>query len=360
MLDSRFIWFSSSNEDSSSEIEALSPSKQTSVLCITGSGSRPLDLLATDAKLIVAVDQNPAQTALAELKLATIKQFSYSEWIEFLGIVDSTQRKALYQSVRGNLSASSRAFWDNHPTAVEDGVLYCGKWERYFRFIRSMAGRKRRLLADRLFTFNAPQQQYEFWQSYWDGPEWRLFLRFLASRWLWRYFFREPGIKHTPREFSLNRYAYERFDHAARNTVLAESPFAFLIFFGRYYLEGALPWYLRVENFDRLKSGVDRISLITSPLQTYLESPSTPHFGAFSLSDFSSYCSREAQDGIWNLLLSKCTNDARICERKFVNKTESTVLGSGRVFRDKELERRLFERDHSFFYSFIVARAQGA
>ena len=63
------INYSSSNEDSYSEWKALSIGPDDSILCITGSGSRPLDLLIKGPREIVSLDFNPCQNFLLKFKI---------------------------------------------------------------------------------------------------------------------------------------------------------------------------------------------------------------------------------------------------------------------------------------------------
>ena len=67
--------FTSSNEDGRSELTALAGARR--ILCLTASGTRPLDLLLSDATEIVALDLNPVQNALLDLKVAAILAFAF-------------------------------------------------------------------------------------------------------------------------------------------------------------------------------------------------------------------------------------------------------------------------------------------
>ncbi len=77
--------YSSSNEDSNSELKALCIDKNDSILSITGSGARALDLLIKNPAKIVSIDFNPCQNHLLELKIAAIQHLEYQEFLEFLG-----------------------------------------------------------------------------------------------------------------------------------------------------------------------------------------------------------------------------------------------------------------------------------
>ena len=85
--------YSSSNEDSRSEIRALQLISQDSVLCITGSGARTLDLLIANPAKVVSLDFNPCQNFLLELKIAAMHELDYEEFLEFLGVNNSLKRK---------------------------------------------------------------------------------------------------------------------------------------------------------------------------------------------------------------------------------------------------------------------------
>ncbi|MCU0882928.1 MAG: BtaA family protein, partial [Hyphomonadaceae bacterium] len=65
--------FTSANEDGATELAALASVAGDRVLCLTASGTRPLDLLLGDASQIVALDMNPAQNRLLALKIAAIR-----------------------------------------------------------------------------------------------------------------------------------------------------------------------------------------------------------------------------------------------------------------------------------------------
>ena len=57
--------YASCNEDWRSEWDALEIKPNDRVLCITGSGDRPLNLLLQNPKDVIAMDLNPIQNNLA-------------------------------------------------------------------------------------------------------------------------------------------------------------------------------------------------------------------------------------------------------------------------------------------------------
>ena len=80
------ISYSTCNEDSKSELEALRLGPGKRVFCITAGGGRVLNLLYDRPREIVAVDVNPTQNHLLELKAAAMRTLGYQPYLAFLGV----------------------------------------------------------------------------------------------------------------------------------------------------------------------------------------------------------------------------------------------------------------------------------
>lgn len=352
------VWYSASNEDTRSECAALVPSGK-SLLCITASGSRTFDLLIEDPARIVSIDQNPAQTAFAQLLAAAYRSFDYPAFCAFLGLSHSVDRSAQLEALLPQLPPEAAAFWRRNGQSVETGLLYCGKWEGYLRQIQWLAGSRRRALADRLLHTHSLAEQHQLWERAWNNRSWRMFLRVLSQRWLWTHVFREPGMQFVPTNVDIGGYARERFDHAARNVQLAELPFAWLLMMGCYPLD-VLPPYLTEHGHSLIRERLDRVTFVTASLQETLDHSAADAFDGASLSDYSSYCDVDVQRAVWAQLRRVIAPGGRVCERKFFNKSGAHLPGELGFRRDTALEDRLFAQDQALFYSFVIAeRGQG-
>ena len=120
--------YTAANEDGRSECLALNLKATDQVVCITGSGARPLDLAITGPKRIFAVDLNASQNYLLSLKIAAIQGLEYSAFAELLGLVKTSgaHRIELFQSIAGSLAPECRAYWQKNLRLIEDGVLVLG------------------------------------------------------------------------------------------------------------------------------------------------------------------------------------------------------------------------------------------
>jgi S-adenosylmethionine-diacylglycerol 3-amino-3-carboxypropyl transferase len=90
---------------------------------ITSAGCNALDYLLDGPAEIHAVDVNPRQNAVLELKLALIRRGDFGDLFEFFGIGSHERFKPIYRALRAGLSASARSFWDEKISFFDPGSL---------------------------------------------------------------------------------------------------------------------------------------------------------------------------------------------------------------------------------------------
>ncbi len=103
------------------ELLALQPDSR--VVMITSAGCNALDYLLDGPAEIHAIDVNPRQNAVLELKLALITRGDFGDLFEFFGIGSHERFRAVYRSVRPLLSVSARSFWDAKISFFDPGSL---------------------------------------------------------------------------------------------------------------------------------------------------------------------------------------------------------------------------------------------
>ncbi|WP_299455374.1 DUF3419 family protein [uncultured Microscilla sp.] len=345
------INYSASNEDSESEQQALQLTSNDTVLCISGSGARSLDLLVDTPKKIVSIDFNPAQNYLLELKIAAYRALSYKAFARFIGLQPCGKRVATYQQLTPFLSAQAQAFWGKQPKHIKNGVLYCGTWERLLKNMLRLASPRKKLI-EQLMAAPSLEVQRSIWAKKWDNWVWRLYLKIISNQFLWKYVVREPGARLIPTGFNVYDYMKARLDHMGNNFDLKTNHYAHLMLRGKYSPPCVLPHHLRPENFDLIKKNIHKIEIVTASLINYLAE--TPYqFNAFSLSDFSSYAPPEAYQHIWQRVARVAAPQARFCERQFLVK-RNPETHCPTLKRNAWLEKRLNEKDEAYIYTFCV------
>jgi S-adenosylmethionine-diacylglycerol 3-amino-3-carboxypropyl transferase len=347
------INYSASNEDSESERTSLQISERDVVLCITGSGSRSLDLLIDSPKKIISIDLNPTQNFLLELKIAGYKSLTYVEFCEFIGLVDSNDRISIYQRIKDELSDEARIFWNEHKAFIRDGILYCGTWERILRQMLKFAFPRANKIKELL---NAPtlKVQHKTWITKWDNRGWKWYLKILSNRFLWKYIIQEPGFQLIPKTFDVYAYMKARLDFMGTQINMSRAHFANLLFAGRYLKGCELPHHLRAENYKVIKNNLRKIEIVTDSLTDYLNTESD-QITVFSLSDFSSYADEKTYSSIWQGVIKSARKNARFCERQYLVK-RNPELQFSEISRDSGLEDNLKNTDESFIYTFCTGQ----
>jgi S-adenosylmethionine-diacylglycerol 3-amino-3-carboxypropyl transferase len=357
MLKSIFftsLVYSAAYEDGRSELESLHLNFAGRAICVTGSGARPLDLLLGNYREILAVDFNSAQSALLELKMAAYRALEAEEMLQFLGVKPSLSRLQVYRALRLSLTDSARAHWDLHLKDLEQGVIYAGRWEQFFRLLASVFGRLRSKQIDRLFACTTVEEQAEYWERQWEGTAWSAFLRIAFQRWLWVYVLKEPGAKLIGREVNAAKLIGQCFARAARHGLFRDSPWAWLVFRGKYDADAALPLHLQPAHHRRIRERLDRIQIITDSVTTVLASQPADSIDAFSISDISSYASAADHALLWKEILRSAKPGAKICERRFLVRYPTDKLEATGLVRNRSLEQRLELQDDSVVYDFVV------
>ena len=100
-------------EDPRIDREALSLTADDTVLVITSAGCNALDYVLQSPRRVFAIDMNPLQNALLELKLAAIRCLDYDDFFSVFGEGVHPHWQALYRKeVRPRLLPEYREVWD--------------------------------------------------------------------------------------------------------------------------------------------------------------------------------------------------------------------------------------------------------
>lgn len=347
------INYSACNEDSESERLALKLTQQDTVLCITGSGARSLDLLIDQPKKLISIDFNPAQNNLLALKIAAYKTLDYKEFKSFIGIENNIERLSLYEKVSRKLSTEHKAYWKANYMLIKEGLLYSGRWENLLNKISKLTLVRKNML-QRLMDSESLESQAAFWNQHWDNAIWRFFLKVLSSRFLWTEIIREPGMSLVPADFNIYNYLHGRLNQLANNHLLRENHFANLLFYGRYQEHCILPIHLQEAHYDTIRNTAGSIEIISAPLIDVLKEKAViQQVTTYSLSDFSSYASPEMYAAIWFEIASQSQAGARFCERQFLVKRSPETFHPN-IYRNRRLEEKLNHADSTGIYTFCA------
>lgn len=346
--------YSSCNEDGATELAALDIKSGDRVACITGSGDRPLHLLLGNPEHVYAFDANKTQNYLLELKIAAIRELSYDSYLAFLGVtnMESTERMDLFHSLSSHLTIEAKEWFLAHKKYLKKGIIYAGRWERYFamtsRLLQFLRGRKIR----KLFSFTSVEEQKKFVATKWDTPFWKLFLRISFNSFFFRFIFGDPGFYSFIGKDSPGVYIQQRMTQYLNQGTARSSFMMALVFYGKFFDTEHYPLYLQKEHFLTLKSNVNRISINNMTLFDMLQSDMGKKCNKFSLSDVSSFLDKDTYLKLFNLF--ECRKGIRFCLRDFLTQRSAPKEHCSNIAFHQELEKRCQKVDTSLGYSFII------
>jgi S-adenosylmethionine-diacylglycerol 3-amino-3-carboxypropyl transferase len=345
------LMFAQSWEDPACDLEALRPSPGATIFAVTSGGDNVLGFLLSDPARIVAVDLNPTQTWLLELKMAAIRQLSHGDLLHLVGVRPGGARD-LYASLRADLSDEARSYWDGRLASLDTGLLASGGFERYFALLRRgvhlVVGRRR---VEGLFA-QEPAEQAAYFARRWNTRRWRTIVRLLCSRLV-------LGNRLDPSWFEGAETPSfgAHFERLARH-VLAELPartnyFLAQILLGRYLDEEQVPAYLERRHLDTLRARLDRIHLVTRDVGAALEELPPASIDCFQLSNVFEYSPVGLFDRSRDAVHRAARPGARISLRNLLKPRR--LEADPRFTVDRALGQRLQAADRGFIYAWFEA-----
>jgi S-adenosylmethionine-diacylglycerol 3-amino-3-carboxypropyl transferase len=361
------LTYTSSYEDSHTDLEALKIKPTDVVLCITGSGARTLELLLGGGKKYISVDISSAQNFLLELLVAAFKSLSYEDILQFLGVTSSLDRVKIFQErLVDQLSPEAKIFWKKNKTLqkIRDGVIYSGD-ASHLLVLTSIL--KRFLGLDGIkdiFSYTEIQDQQKFWEEHHLKFEkkFKLFARFWKGIIRTAAFFRNPfSDNRLPSSSSrdIERVA-QRFHDGIYRHLARSNPFMVLPILGKYDLSYALPLFLQNKSYPEIRQGLGKIEIVTESIDDYLKKCPDNSVDKFSFSNVPDALKKENILPLWDQLLRVCKPGGRIIMRYFRNNPLSPdFLPSiaDKIKRLEEEEKRLELNDLSYVYNIVLVEA---
>lgn len=341
---SRNLVYNTCWEDPAIDRQALALGPEDTMLVISSAGCNVLDYALLGPKQIFAVDANPRQIALLELKIAAIRSLGYDDYFAIFGDGCHPDFKNLYQQkLRAQLSPFAQQWWDKHWNwfAGKHGSFYfhglSGIVARgvraYFKLRPGLADAINALLDAKTLT-----EQQAIYDQRVSPLLWNKTVNWLISR---QFVMSLLGVPYPQRklveaqhEGGVSRFIRDAVEYVFRQLPLADNYFYRVYITGRYRRD-CCPEYLKEAGFNALKAGlIDRISLHTTTVTEFLSSNPTP-ISRFVLLDHMDWMSSYYPDALveeWNAILNRATPGARILLRSAQSKPaylETIRVGPG-------------------------------
>ncbi len=328
-LYNRSLLYNACWEDPACDRQALRLGPDDSVLVITSGGCNALDYALCGPRRVVAVDANPRQGALLELKLAGIRALEYEDFFMMFGYGRHPDAVHLYDSrLRQELPAWARPIWDRRirwfTGRGRDSFYYHGLAGAVARLARSYLRMRPGLdrAMRRLIDAKDLTEQQDLYDREVAPRLWTPMLAWAVSRQATMSLLGVPPAQ--TREVALHHDADAPADHSVAGFIRAciERVFRQLPLSDNYfwtcYLRGGYtptccPEYLKPGNFAALKAGlVDRVEVRTATVANLLAADPRP-LSRFVLLDhldwMGAHCPMDLGEE-WRLILERATPDA--------------------------------------------------
>lgn len=366
-------------EDPRLDRVALDFQSDDDVLVITSAGCNALDYAITGPRNVYAIDMNPRQNALLELKIAGIRNLDYEAFFKIFGEGRYRGIRQLYRDkLRSDLNEWAQEYWDRRIRFFDNPkhtFYYRGTSGSFARFMRMYSDRIIRLRKqiDLLLEAKSIEEQREIYEDELHKKVFSRAIRFMVNR---DTTMSMLGVPKAQRRQIENQYpgGLVKYVEDCVYAVFAEIPIHDN-YFWRVYLNGSYtkdccPEYLKEENFAKLKGGlVDVVSTHTDSVQGFLEShPGT--ISKFILLDHMDWMSDKyfpALEAEWQAIVDRSAPNTRVIWRSgglrtdFIDRVKVQHGGITRNVNDlltyyPELADQLHQTDRVHTYaSFYIA-----
>lgn len=346
--------YSFGNEDWSTEQRALKITPKDSIVCVTASGDRPLNLLTANCKDLLSIDANPIQNYLLNLKCAALAEFDYDNYLAFIGIQEHSNRLRLFGLISERLDLPTKAFWSRQKKMIEKGVIYQGKIERMLFWASKAIQMLRGSKVDELLAFDDLEQQKAFVNTVWESPSWKKSFEFALNPFFSRMFVKDPGLYlAVDSSISPGLYIHQRLNSYLNHHLAKKSPLLCLLLKGKV-VDEALPPYLMEQGTTHIRSSLNRLTAKTANFVDYLEAHKTEKFDCFSVSDVASYLTAPDFERLIAGIYQTAKPGARFCMRQFLSGHQIPEKYLPHFQRDLALEDELQKQDNCFVYRFVT------
>jgi len=340
-------------EDADILLEALDIQPGDTCLAIASAGDNALAMLSKAPARVVALDLSLAQLACLELRVAAYRELEHAELLALIGSTPCADRDALYRRCRLLLSDAVRDFWDRQSEAIAQGIGSAGKFERYFRLFRRyvLPLVHSRRTVERLLEGGSLEERRAFYQQQWDTWRWRRMFQVFFSRPVMGRMGRDPAFFDYV-EGTVSDRILQRTRYALSELNPAENPYLQWILTGRHTT--ALPYALRPENFDAIRTHLDRLEWHCTAIEDWLDQTPDHSIHRFNLSDIFEYLSPANYQALLERLIQSAAPGGRLVYWNMLAPRSRPTALAPQLAPLTELADRLFQQDKAFFYSAFI------
>ena len=343
-----FIRYANCWEDPDNLLKSLNI-KGGSGVSVLSAGDNTLALLTGDPAHITAIDVNPTQIHLFNLKKAGFQALGYDDLLRLLGVTKSKNAYALFLTLENRMDREAFEYFRGRREYFDKGIINIGKFERYFQIFRGkiipLFSSKRRF--EQFSEMDDIDEQARFYNKYINNRRFKaVFNAFFGFRTMGKLGRDKHFYDYVEDKEDSGANIKKVTDYALTHVPNRDNPYANYIFLNRYP-QRALPLYLRRESYPVIRERLDRIEVRLGDLESL-----SGKYDFFNLSDIFEYMS----DGEFvrnTAQLCKLSNDG--ARAAYYNMQNKRYFSDSRLSLQTELSEQLTKQNRAFFYrDFLV------
>jgi S-adenosylmethionine-diacylglycerol 3-amino-3-carboxypropyl transferase len=236
---------------------------------------------------------------------------------------------------------------------VAAGIGSAGKFERYFSLFRRhvLPLVHSRTRVEQLLNDRTLEERMAFYEQHWDTWLWRAIFRLFFSRAMLGRSARDPRFFQYVKGNVAERLL-ARVRQGLTEVNPAENPYVQWILTGQHL--SALPYALRLENFEAIRANLDRLEWQHISVEDFLASAGRGEIDRFNLSDIFEYVSEENYARILEQLVRVGCPGARLAYWNMLAPRSRPATLAAHLQPLTELAQHLYLRDKAFFYSAFI------
>jgi S-adenosylmethionine-diacylglycerol 3-amino-3-carboxypropyl transferase len=321
------------------------------VFVIASGGCTALSLLMVGDQEIYAIDVNPAQVYLLELKAKIFQHLSFAEGKDAC----CTSAENAFDLLKEDLSEPCASYWTRNHHLLADGLNNAGWVDRMLRrllklFYVAVHPKKQ---VEYFLSQSDVHKQQQLYETMWANWQWRLATRVAFSRAFLSVGFGPKAIDALPSNFE--SVMAGRLARAFTAFAAARNGYLWQTFLARYPSDpAALPLYLQPKSALTLKRRVDSLHYECNDALNWLREQPDRSIDFFAISNILEITASIYAQQLANEIARTASSDALVCARSIFPKRQPILRDrSHRLIyqEDKSLESR--ELDRSCFCNFI-------
>lgn len=365
-------------EDPRLDRRALELKPTDSVMVITSAGCNAIDYALCNPKEVHAVDMNPRQNALLQLKLSAIKNLDYEDFFSMFGHGHLHNAEGIYATkLRSGLSKWSQAYWDRWIKFFENprrSFYFRGTSGSFARMISVYFNRIANVQKEVNEILDSPTLADQ--QAMYDKVRDRIWTRTLKFALNRDTTLSMLGVPKAQRRQIDTQYpgGIVKFIEDSLEAVFSKIPIQDNYFWRVYitgqYTPNCCPEYLKPESYEALRNGgADKIHVHTDSVQGFLEKH-PGKISRFILLDHMDWLSDNyfsLLESEWQAIIHSAAKDTRILWRSgglqtdFLDRVKVDVNGVPKALPEilnhhEDLAKELHQKDRVHTYgSFYIA-----